>query len=816
VIDPFGNPAVGALVTPFGCKTADRRWWGKMDGVDPLVVTNERGEFAVVCDEPVIGLDLQVEARAAARKNFELVESGNENHRLQLELGATVKGRVLDQGHPVPGISIGICQANRRAGTFLGAYDVGTDEEGRFNLSNLPADGELFVYGLMKSMKDGQALPAKKITPKKDGTTDVGDLSLVPGHTLSGRIALSDGKQLPRRTRVLIGREEAWDSGTVEAAEDGAFSISGVAPEVVTVTARVQGYRLSAKNRSFEPLNGFSLKGLVSGDVEDLTILYEPGSIVRPGRAEWRAVSEKYQRLSTQPLAGVTSSLEEFPQEPVTGGEPGKPATKPLPKIDLPPEKAPPAAADAEGPRITLTGTVTDHQGKIADKTQVWLQVRWLNPLETLTATDTMNGSKPFRLSFPEAWLPDNPIHRRPVVWAYVPGHAIGTANAHEHLFGSKRSEPFKMSVPPAENLSFVVLLPDGKPAVGAKVQPWHFKTSQGYDIMPRQLAELVAGTTDEAGRVAVPALTRDAVHNIHVKLSGFGTQRFRCTLKSTDPPEQTLRLRPVGRIEGRIAVDQLELTRGMFISIETTDPDNVTDLRAATGVATVKPDDHGRFVIPEIAEGEVEIDTHSDERLPVRPRLPDRRELVLSAGETASLEIPLEMAVRVQGVVRAKDTGKPISGVTLSVRYGVIRQGDRAVTNENGEYSAPALPGPVYVHLISVPEGYIQLGSPSADRQTVPDDVKEYQWRPIEVVRSFEIAGKLIDADGKPMPNVTINGVNGNRRYGFGDTNDKGEFTLDRVPKEIELEKFEIWTRDERFEGVAQTKDPLVVRLNK
>jgi hypothetical protein len=286
--------------------------------------------------------------------------------------------------------------------------------------------------------------------------------------------------------------------------------------------------------------------------------------------------------------------------------------------------------------------------------------------------------------------------------------------------------------------------------------------------------------------------------------------------LKSTDPPEQTLQLRPVGRIEGRIAVDQLELTRGMFVSIETTDADNVTDLRAATGVATVKVDDQGRFVIPEIAEGEVEIDTHSDERLPVRPRLPDRGELVLSAGETASLEIPLEMAVRVQGVVRDKDTGKPISGVTLSVRYGVIRQGDWAVTNENGEYSAPALSGPVYVHLISVPEGYIQLGSPSADRRTVPDDVKEYEWPPIEVVRSFEIAGKLIDADGKPMPNVRINGVQGNRRYGFGDTNDKGEFTLDRVPKEIQLEKFEIWTRDERFTGVAQTKAPLVVRLNK
>ena len=97
VIDPHGRPAVGALVEAFGCKTAARRWWGRMDGVDPLVVTDERGVFALVCDAPVIGLDLRVEARGAARANFELVQSGNEKHRLELGLGATVKERRI---HP--------------------------------------------------------------------------------------------------------------------------------------------------------------------------------------------------------------------------------------------------------------------------------------------------------------------------------------------------------------------------------------------------------------------------------------------------------------------------------------------------------------------------------------------------------------------------------------------------------------------------------------------------------------------------------------------------------------------------------------------
>lgn len=65
-------------------------------------------------------------------------------------------------------------------------------------------------------------------------------------------------------------------------------------------------------------------------------------------------------------------------------------------------------------------------------------------------------------------------------------------------------------------------------------------------------------------------------------------------------------------------------------------------------------------------------------------------------------------------------------------------------------------------------------------------------------------------------MANVRINGGAGNRRYGFGNTNENGEFTLSNVPQGVQLEKFEIWTRDEHFKGVIQAKEPLVVRVEK
>jgi hypothetical protein len=250
-----------------------------------------------------------------------------------------------------------------------------------------------------------------------------------------------------------------------------------------------------------------------------------------------------------------------------------------------------------------------------------------------------------------------------------------------------------------------------------------------------------------------------------------------------------------------------------MYVSIETTPLVSAGGLREATGVSLVKVDEQGRFLIPEIADGRVEVSANCDKRLPVRVRLPGPGALTLLASETGSVEISLEMAVKVRGLVRAKETQKPLAGVGLSVRYGVGQQGDQAVTDANGEFSALALPGEVYIHLIGLPEEYLQIGEPWKDKRTVPADAKEYNWPPIEVAPSTKIAGKLIDREGKPMANVRINGIVGNRRYGFGETDKDGLFTLRAVPKEIQLESFGIWTRDERLNGVIDSTDPLVVR---
>ena len=114
VVGPRGEPLAGALVEPFGCKTGEKRWWGSMPGVDPLAVTDEQGQFQIVAAEPMDGLDLEVSARAFAKKRFALVPSGKVVNRLPLSEGVTIRGRVVDHGRAVADVECSLfCRPTR-------------------------------------------------------------------------------------------------------------------------------------------------------------------------------------------------------------------------------------------------------------------------------------------------------------------------------------------------------------------------------------------------------------------------------------------------------------------------------------------------------------------------------------------------------------------------------------------------------------------------------------------------------------------------------------------------------------------------------
>lgn len=288
VIDAEGHPVAQAAVWPRMHMRADGTGGSRMpDGMDPVGVTNARGEFRIVSPVALRDLSFRVEARGLAARVFNEVAPALSPHELRLDAGVTVHGRIVKDGAPLARVSVGLVQADRRIERFVGEYVIGSDGDGRFEFVNVAADSAYFIYGKMESLKSQGASPVRRLELGKAGSTvDAGELAVVQGLRLSGRLALSDGSAVPNDTPILLSREQAWDSQEVRVGGDGRFEFIGLPQERYRLSARVGGYRPSEKNRSLDRWNRFDLIGRIERDIEGLVLLYEPEARESPPRRD--------------------------------------------------------------------------------------------------------------------------------------------------------------------------------------------------------------------------------------------------------------------------------------------------------------------------------------------------------------------------------------------------------------------------------------------------------------------------------------------------------------------------------------------------
>lgn len=280
VVDTAGKPVVGAVVEPFGCKRADRRWWGSLPGVDPLSVTNQEGEFFITCVEPAEAFDLEVQSPRHAKRRFELIPTGNdaEKNKLTVESGVIVRGRLVRDGNPVSGASLGLVDVDRGGDSFVGHFEIATNAQGLFEFFYMPPQMDYYLYTLMERQPEIGALPLRRVTvDKSDTVMELGDLELGAAHIVQGRILLTDGKSLPGPIQLLLGREGAWDSQRVMVAGDGVFRFDNVPhEESVTLSIRIPGYRLASNRNRFQQVREWSIAMHVDGPREDVEIWFEP------------------------------------------------------------------------------------------------------------------------------------------------------------------------------------------------------------------------------------------------------------------------------------------------------------------------------------------------------------------------------------------------------------------------------------------------------------------------------------------------------------------------------------------------------------
>ncbi len=188
-----------------------------------------------------------------------------------------------------------------------------------------------------------------------------------------------------------------------------------------------------------------------------------------------------------------------------------------------------------EKPAATITGRILDDQGRPIPGAEVWMPIRFDDRPETIPHSTT-DAQGHYALPVPEAWA-RLPLHQQLwslVVWSYAPGHQINGASAHAALHGEARS--VNVTLGPATDTSFVVYGPDGRTLAGAVVEPLHFRTPRGYDLVPGAMMPSIRAVTDATGRAQLPALPREGFYSVKVTVGSLGAQQLRLKDQATEP----------------------------------------------------------------------------------------------------------------------------------------------------------------------------------------------------------------------------------------------------------------------------------------
>jgi hypothetical protein len=249
------------------------------------------------------------------------------DHLIRLTPGVMVSGRIEKDGLPLKVVVVGLMTKERAAGEHLRRDELATDKNGLFLFPNVPPDREFVLWAKMESMRGCGARPAKMFKSDKDAAeVNWGRLEVKPACAVSGRLVLSDGKPMPPKTRLFLGREQAWDPTAAEIGEDGRFEFKDMPAESVSLSVRVKGYKFSKRNPSPNWLNG-GIVGHVTGDIRDLKLLLAPGTWRyngeegEPPEGESQPWDEPFARGRTLMLGSVSDRI-------LLGGTGGSPALR--------------------------------------------------------------------------------------------------------------------------------------------------------------------------------------------------------------------------------------------------------------------------------------------------------------------------------------------------------------------------------------------------------------------------------------------------------------------------------------------------------
>ncbi len=249
VVDAQGEPVADAVIeqqgVTYNAEGGLRTSFGPTGWIDQMAISGKNGEFDLAFGKPATQMIVQIVPRGMAPKLFTL-PTGGDRKTLTVTAGATIRGRLVQDGKPVTNAEVGLASHSRRSGTTYAEVRIGTQADGTFAITNIPAGRIWNVYTKMASLAGrGIGSSVVQCETKDDGEeVNLGDIEVKPGHTLRGQVVLADGKPIAPNMRVLISAEQAWDSQSAVLNADGKFEFRGLPTGVFSLSPAVRGYRL--------------------------------------------------------------------------------------------------------------------------------------------------------------------------------------------------------------------------------------------------------------------------------------------------------------------------------------------------------------------------------------------------------------------------------------------------------------------------------------------------------------------------------------------------------------------------------------------
>jgi len=245
VTNVSGNPVAGAVIEPVGAiESADLSSFGTMDWMDALAVTNASGEFVINSTRPIEKIMLKISPRGLAQKIVS-VPPGSAVNSIVLTEGATIMGRlVAPSGTGIAQAEVVMIPLDHSNEESFSDMRVGTDKDGSFAFSNVPAHRVWGLYPAIESLgnRNLTAAPHWSESPADRQVVNEGKITLRPGFSVSGKIVLVDGKEAPPGMHVTINPQWTVTNRVTPIASDGSFEFQTLAPGIYSLMVGINGY----------------------------------------------------------------------------------------------------------------------------------------------------------------------------------------------------------------------------------------------------------------------------------------------------------------------------------------------------------------------------------------------------------------------------------------------------------------------------------------------------------------------------------------------------------------------------------------------